>query len=65
MGLAKAVTFTGGLGCLSLCRFSEPPQIAIQKMARGLKFWIKEVEGLCYISYVAKTKALTSCMVII
>ena len=31
-----------------------------QKMARGLKFRILEVEGLYY---VAKTKALISCMV--
>ena len=34
-----------------------------QKMARGLKFWIKEVEGLYYLNYVAKTKALIGCVV--
>ena len=32
-----------------------------QKMARGLKFWIEEVEGLCYLC--SKTKALISCAV--
>ena len=32
-----------------------------QKIARVLKFWIKEVEGLYYLS--SKTKALISCTV--
>ena len=31
-----------------------------QKMARGLKFRIYKVEGLDYLQYVAKTKALIS-----
>ena len=30
-----------------------------QKMARGLKFWIQELEGLYY---VVKTKAIISCV---
>ena len=34
-----------------------------QKMNRGLKFWIKEVEGLYYGIFVAKTKVLISCVV--
>ena len=35
-----------------------------QKKARGLKFWIKKVEGLYYLQmYVAKTKAEISCAV--
>ena len=32
-----------------------------QKMVRGLKFWIEEVEG--HYEYVVKTKALISCTV--
>ena len=32
--------------------------VHLQKMARGLKFWIKKVEGLYYLCRLAKTKTL-------
>ena len=41
-------------------RFRTNRAVQPQKMARGLKFQIQEVEGLYY---VAKTKALISCVV--
>ena len=37
--------------------------VQLQEMARGLELQIKKKEGLYYLIYVAKTKAVISCAV--